>query len=87
MAQGEAVNGTEIVIMAMDQAGNETVMRKVLGVQETDGPVISGMTPEGEGVADATPTIGASYSDDSGIDVGSVVLTLTALSSLTPPLE
>jgi hypothetical protein len=76
MAQGEAVNGTEIVIMAMDQAGNETVMRKVLGVQETDGPVISGMTPEGEGVADATPTIGASYSDDSGIDVGSVVLTL-----------
>jgi hypothetical protein len=34
------------------------------------------MTPEGEGIADATPSIGASYTDESGIDVDSVVLTL-----------
>jgi hypothetical protein len=34
------------------------------------------MAPEGDGVADATPTIAASYSDDSGIDLGSVSLTL-----------
>lgn len=76
LGQGEAADSSEIVIMAIDTAGNEAVLRKVLGVQETDAPVISGLTPEGEGVADATPTIAASYSDESGVDLDSVVLTL-----------
>ena len=76
LSPADAVDASEIVVMAVDRAGNETVVRRVLGVQETDGPVISGMTPEGEGVADATPTIAATYSDDSAIDVDSVVLTL-----------
>jgi hypothetical protein len=76
LAQGEAVDGSEIVVIAVDRAGNETMVRQVLGVQELDGPVISGMTPEGEGIADATPSIGASYTDASGIDVETVVLTL-----------
>jgi hypothetical protein len=75
-AKGEAANGTEIVVRAVDGAGNEEIMRKTLGVQEMDGPVISGMTPQGEGVADATPTIAASYTDATGVDVASVTLTL-----------
>jgi hypothetical protein len=76
LGQGEALDASEIVAVAVDVAGNETVIRNVLGVQEMDAPVISGMTPEGEGVEDATPTIAAAYSDDSGIDLDSVVLTL-----------
>jgi len=74
--QGEAPNATEIKVVALDIAGNETVTRAAFGVQEVDGPVISDMTPEGDGVADATPAIGAAYSDDSGIDLESVTLTL-----------
>ena len=36
LAQGEAADGTEIVVV-IDAAGNETMVRKVLGVQEMDG--------------------------------------------------
>ena len=71
-----AADGTEIVVVAEDAAGNQTMVRKVLGVQEMDGPEISGQTPEGPGVDDATPTIAAAYSDESGIDEDSVSLTL-----------
>ncbi len=71
-----AADGTEIVVVAEDAAGNQTTVRKVLGVQEMDGPEISGQTPEGPGVDDAAPTIAAAYSDESGIDEDSVSLTL-----------
>jgi hypothetical protein len=75
--QGEApAASNEIKIVAVDIAGNETVARGSLGVQETDGPEISDMTPEGDGIEDATPTIAAAYSDPSGIDLDSVTLTL-----------
>jgi hypothetical protein len=60
----------------VDVAGNETVSRAAFGVQEVDGPVISDMTPQGDGVADATPTIAAAYSDATDIDLSSVSLTL-----------
>jgi hypothetical protein len=74
--QGEAPNANEIKVVAVDVAGNETVQRAAFGVQEVDGPAITDMTPQGDGVADATPTIAAAYSDPSGIDLDSVTLTL-----------
>jgi len=74
--KGEAASANEIKVVATDMAGNEVVQRAAFGVQETDNPVISGMAPEGNGIKDATPTIAASYSDASGIDLGSVTLTL-----------
>jgi hypothetical protein len=81
MAAAEA-EGTEIPpvnevkVVAVDMAGNETVVRSIVGIMEVDGPVISDMTPEGEGIADATPTIAAAYSDPTGVDATSVTLTL-----------
>jgi hypothetical protein len=62
--------------VAVDVAGNEVVKRADFGVQEVDAPVISDMTPQGDGVDDATPTIAASYNDPSGIDLSSVTLSL-----------
>jgi hypothetical protein len=66
----------EVKVVAMDAAGNETVASEIVGIQEVDGPAITDMTPQGDGVADATPTIAAAYSDPSGIDLDSVTLTL-----------
>jgi hypothetical protein len=57
-------------------AGNKIVKRASFGVQEVDAPVISGMGPQGDGVADATPTISAAYADVTGIDLDTVTLTL-----------
>jgi len=74
--KGESIGANEIVVRVVDLAGNETVTRGSFGVQEVDAPEISDMTPVGEGVADATPTIGAAYSDISGIDLNSVTMTL-----------
>ena len=73
---GEAASSNEIKAVVVDVAGNKEVQRGSFGVQEMDAPVISDMTPEGEGVADATPTIGAAYSDATGIDLSTVTLTL-----------
>jgi hypothetical protein len=74
--KGESVGANEIKVVVIDQAGNETVTRGSFGVQEVDAPVISDMTPVGEGVTSATPAIGAAYSDVSGIDLSSVTMTL-----------
>jgi len=83
--KGEVVGANEIKVVVVDQAGNETVTRGSFGVQEVDAPVISDMTPVGEGIASATPTIGAAYSDKSGIDLNSVTMTLNGavLTNLT----
>ncbi len=75
-AKGEAARSNEIKVVSVDYAGNETVTRASFGVQEVDGPAISDMSPVGDGVKDATPTISAAYSDPSGIDLSSVTLTL-----------
>jgi hypothetical protein len=75
-AKGEAEGVNEIKVVAVDAAGNRKVARGGFDVQETDGPAISDMTPQGGGVADAMPIIAASYSDPSGIDESSVTLTL-----------
>jgi len=74
--KGEVVGANEIKIVVTDLAGNETVSRGSFGVQEMDAPTISDMSPEGDGVADATPTISAAYTDTTGIDLSSVTLTL-----------
>ncbi|MCJ2669092.1 MAG: FG-GAP-like repeat-containing protein [Candidatus Thermoplasmatota archaeon] len=61
----------------------------IIGV-ETDPPVISDLQPaNGSVIGDTTPGIGASYSDASGIDTGSVVLRvdgfdITAQATVTP---
>jgi len=74
--KGEVVGANEIKVVVTDLAGNETVTRGSFGVQEMDAPVISDMSPVGDGIADATPTISAAYSDTTGIDLSSVTLTL-----------
>lgn len=57
---------------------------------DTQPPIITNLQPTNESViGDDTPTIGASYSDPSGIDTGSVLLRLDALdvtanSTITP---
>jgi hypothetical protein len=74
--KGEVVGANEIKIVVVDLAGNETVTRGSFGVQEMDAPAISDMSPEGDGITDATPTINAAYADKTGIDLNSVTLTL-----------
>ena len=75
--KGEVVGATEIKVVVIDQAGNETVTRGSFGVQEMNAPVIGNDAgPSGDNVKTAYPTISASYSDESGIDMSSVVLTL-----------
>jgi hypothetical protein len=74
--EGEAASANEIKAVVVDAAGNRVVKRGSFGVQEMDAPVISDMLPEGDGVADATPTIAAAYSDATGIDLSTVTLTL-----------
>jgi hypothetical protein len=74
--KGEAENANEIKVVALDVAGNETVQRNDFAVQEMDAPEVSDMTPEGDGVEDATPTIAAAIQDASDIDLESVTLSL-----------
>ncbi len=75
--KGEAVGANEIKVVVVDQAGNETVTRGSFGVQEMNAPVIADeVAPVGDNVKTAYPTISASYSDETGIDLSSVVLTL-----------
>ena len=66
----------EVKVVAVDVAGNQTVARSIVGVQEVDGPAIADMSPQGGNVEDATPTISAAYRDPSGINLDSVTLTL-----------
>ena len=73
---GEAQSANEIKLVAVDAAGNESVSRASFDVQEVDGPVIADMTPTGDNIADATPTIAATITDASGIDLDSVAMTL-----------
>jgi hypothetical protein len=75
---GEANDSNEIKVVAIDVAGNKTVSRGAFGVQEVDAPVIAAtdLAPQGDGVTDATPTISAKYSDATGVDLETVVLTL-----------
>jgi len=75
--KGEAVGANEIKVVVVDQAGNETVTRGSFGVQEMNAPVIADTVgPAGDNVKTAYPTITAAYSDETGIDLSSVVLTL-----------
>ncbi|MGB9596128.1 MAG: Ig-like domain-containing protein, partial [Candidatus Poribacteria bacterium] len=75
--KGESVGANEIKVVVVDQAGNETVTRGSFGVQEMNAPVIADeVGPSGENVKTAYPTITAAYSDETGIDLSSVVLTL-----------
>ena len=74
--KGEVVGANEIKVVVVDQAGNETVTRGSFGVQEMDAPIISDMSPSGDGITDATPTISAAYADKTGIDLKNVTLTL-----------
>lgn len=66
----------EIKVIVTDYAGNETVTRGIFSVQEMDTPVISDFSPSGDNIKTAFPTISATYSDETGIDLRSVVLTL-----------
>jgi hypothetical protein len=75
--KGEIAGVNEIKVVVTDQAGNETVTRGSFGVQEMTAPVINNDAgPSGDNVKTAYPTISASYSDETGIDMSSVVLTL-----------
>jgi hypothetical protein len=74
--KGEALSTNEIKVVVIDLAGNETVTRGSFGVQEVDSPIISDVSPSGDGINDATPTISASYADVTGVDLSSITLTL-----------